>query len=104
MRRWRLRVLAVAAAPIAAVLFAPAVAPLTAHADPGVVVYPGMEIRQDTNLCTVGFVDMADAHGLHRGPLSWQRVGGGQDRQRHRPPGASSATTLPTVPPWRPII
>jgi len=59
MRRWRLRVLAVAAAPIAAGLCAPFVAPLTANADPGVVVFPGMEIRQDTNQCTVGFVDMA---------------------------------------------
>ena len=27
-------------------------------ADPGVAVYPGMEIRQDTNLCTLGFVDL----------------------------------------------
>ncbi|MCU1695677.1 MAG: hypothetical protein JWR34_1740 [Mycobacterium sp.] len=59
MRRWRLRVLAVVAAPIAAGLCAPVVAPLTANADPGVVVFPGMEIRQDTNQCTVGFVDMA---------------------------------------------
>jgi hypothetical protein len=53
-----LRVLAVAVAPIAAVLCAPAVAPLTAHATPGVQVYPGMEVRQDTNLCTLGFVDI----------------------------------------------
>lgn len=30
-----------------------------AAADPGaVVVYPGMEIRQDTNLCTLGFIDV----------------------------------------------
>lgn len=29
----------------------------TADADPSVVVYPGMEIRQDTNVCTLGFVD-----------------------------------------------
>jgi hypothetical protein len=28
-----------------------------AHANPGVVVYPGMEIRQDTNVCTLGYVD-----------------------------------------------
>lgn len=31
----------------------------TADADPSVVVYPGMEIRQDTNVCTLGFVDPA---------------------------------------------
>ncbi|MDT5326499.1 MAG: hypothetical protein QOF25_3651 [Mycobacterium sp.] len=58
MRRWCLRVLAVAVAPIATVLIAPAVVPLTAHATPGVPVYPGMEVRQDTNVCTLGFVDI----------------------------------------------
>jgi hypothetical protein len=30
-----------------------------AYADPGVLVYPGMEIRQGNNLCTLGFVDVA---------------------------------------------
>jgi len=30
-----------------------------AGAAPGVLVYPGMEIRQDTNRCTLGFVDVA---------------------------------------------
>lgn len=33
-----------------------AIAP-NAQADPGVVVSPGMEIRQDTNVCTLGYVD-----------------------------------------------
>ena len=28
-----------------------------AHADPGVLVYPGMEIHQGTNVCTLGYVD-----------------------------------------------
>lgn len=55
MRRRLLSVLAAAAAPIAALL-AP---PTLAQADPGVLVYPGMEIRQDTNVCTLGFVDPA---------------------------------------------
>lgn len=32
------------------------VAPV-AQADPGVVVYPGMEIHQDSNVCTLGYVD-----------------------------------------------
>jgi hypothetical protein len=59
MRRCSLRVLAAAVMPVATVLFAAAVVPLTGHADPGVVVFPGMEIRQDTNQCTVGFVDIA---------------------------------------------
>jgi hypothetical protein len=29
-----------------------------ALADPGGLVFPGMEIRQDTNVCTLGFVDL----------------------------------------------
>jgi hypothetical protein len=51
-----------AAAPAIASLAILSVAHLTesapASALPGVVVYPGMEIRQDTNLCTLGFVDV----------------------------------------------
>nr|WP_167109045.1 hypothetical protein [Mycobacterium sp. DL592] len=45
---------AVAAALTAALCstFAP-----VAQADPGVVVYPGMEIHQDSNVCTLGYVD-----------------------------------------------
>jgi hypothetical protein len=36
----------------------PLAAPLPAHAAP-VTVYPGMEIRQGTNVCTLGYVDPA---------------------------------------------
>ena len=56
MRRQWLRVLAMAACPLVAVAAAGFCAS-TASADPGVLVYPGMEIRQDTNACTLGFVD-----------------------------------------------
>jgi hypothetical protein len=42
-------------AAVAAMTAAPA-APV-ASADPGVVVYPGMEIQQDTNVCTLGYID-----------------------------------------------
>ncbi|MCV7134471.1 hypothetical protein H7J06_15900 [Mycobacterium hodleri] len=54
MRRRRVRaaVLASAAAASLVSLAAPA------GADPGVLVYPGMEIRQGNNLCTLGFVDV----------------------------------------------
>jgi hypothetical protein len=55
VRRRRLRVLAAAAAPIVA-LTVPAA---QAQATPGVLVYPGMEIRQGSNVCTMGFVDPA---------------------------------------------
>ena len=35
----------------------PAVTLPAAHADADVLVYPGMEIRQGTNMCTLGYVD-----------------------------------------------
>ena len=53
MRRRLLCMVATAAAPIIA--FALPCAP--AQATPGVLVYPGMEVRQGTNVCTLGFVD-----------------------------------------------
>ncbi|MCW2688867.1 MAG: hypothetical protein JWR37_3757 [Mycobacterium sp.] len=52
MRRLCLRIAAAAAVAIAA-----AGVPAPAHADPGVVVYPGMEILQGSNICTLGYVD-----------------------------------------------
>ncbi|HEX2214559.1 MAG TPA: hypothetical protein VHH12_14140 [Mycobacterium sp.] len=52
-RRW-LRLFAAAVAPIGALAFlSPPV-----QATPGVLVFPGMEVRQDTNVCTLGYVDM----------------------------------------------
>lgn len=51
-RRW-LRLLAAAVAPIGALTLLTA----PAQASPGVLVFPGMEIRQDTNVCTLGYVD-----------------------------------------------
>ena len=54
MRRRRSRVLAAAIG----VAIAPVVFPAQAHAAP-VAVYPGMEIHQDTNVCTLGFVEPA---------------------------------------------
>ena len=53
MRRRLLCMLATAVAPIIA--FALPSAP--ALATPGVLVFPGMEVRQGTNVCTLGFVD-----------------------------------------------
>ena len=53
MTRLPLRSIAAAAAAVAFGLSVAAVA----QADPGAVVSPGMEIRQDSNLCTLGYVD-----------------------------------------------
>ncbi|WP_183472131.1 hypothetical protein [Mycolicibacterium iranicum] len=48
---------------LSALLLAPAAAVAlqapTAQAQPGVLVFPGMEIHQDTVLCTLGYVDPA---------------------------------------------
>lgn len=38
-----------------------------ALASPGVVVFPGMEIRQDRNMCTLGFVDVQTRTGFTAG-------------------------------------
>ena len=54
MRRHRLRSLAAA---VAASVFALTIPSAQAHADPGVLVYPGMEIHQGSAVCTLGFVD-----------------------------------------------
>jgi hypothetical protein len=53
VRRHWLRSLLAAAAPILALMIPSA----QAHATAGVLVYPGMEIHQGTNVCTLGFVD-----------------------------------------------
>jgi hypothetical protein len=53
VRRSWLRALAGAAAPLVALTIPAA----PAQATPGVLVYPGMEIHQGTNVCTLGFVD-----------------------------------------------
>ncbi|OBI82618.1 hypothetical protein A5663_13965 [Mycobacterium sp. E740] len=53
MRRPWIHVMAAVAVPISAVTLGAS----TAQANPGAPVYPGMEIRQDTNVCTLGFVD-----------------------------------------------
>ena len=56
MRQWRLRRVVLVTVVLASLQLG-AAAP--APADPGsVVVYPGMEIRQDNNRCTLGFVDV----------------------------------------------
>ncbi|WP_284226647.1 Rv1815 family serine proteinase [Mycobacterium antarcticum] len=61
MRRTPLRAVVLAAASIAVLSSAPA------HAAPGVVVHPGMEIRQDTNKCTLAYVDVATRTGYTAG-------------------------------------
>jgi hypothetical protein len=47
------------AATTAAVATWAVVTPVSPAADPGVLVFPGMEVVQDTNVCTLGYVDPA---------------------------------------------
>ncbi len=56
MRPRCLRGLALVFAALVPVMCAPVP---SAQAQPGVLVYPGMEIRQDSHACTLGFVDVA---------------------------------------------
>lgn len=86
LRQQCLRALAVAsAAPIATLAFAvvasfAAVAgSVPASASPGTVVFPGMEIRQGTTLCTLGFVDLATRTAFTAGHC---RGGGGSVTDR----------------------
>ena len=101
MHRNTLRFLAVTATTAAAV----AVPPLPlAHASP-VTVYPGMEIRQNTNLCTLGFVDpglrIAVTAGHCRGTSNVTdkdgNVIGGLAMYRDNTPNGSTVSTNDTI-------
>jgi hypothetical protein len=54
-------------APLAVAMLLSSFAVGPAHADPGALVFPGMEIRQDTNVCTLGFVDLQTRTGYSAG-------------------------------------
>lgn len=58
MRLTRMRAIALATASVATLVVSPLTATAPAGATPGAPVFPGMEIRQDTNKCTLGFVDV----------------------------------------------
>jgi hypothetical protein len=62
-----MRGIVLATASIAALNLVPASLPAQAIAAPGVPVYPGMEIHQDSNRCTLGFVDMQSRTGYTAG-------------------------------------
>lgn len=112
MRQRRLRALAVAtAASIAALNFAHAIAPAPAFASPGVPVHPGMEIRQDTNKCTLGFVDLqmrtayTAGHCRGSGPVSDVNgnVIGYQTVFRDNTPNGATVATNDLISDWEAI-
>jgi hypothetical protein len=80
--------------------FMPFVAPAPAHAAP-VAVYPGMEIHQDTNVCTLGYVDpnlrvaFTAGHCRGSGPVSDKDgnfIGGMALYRDNTPDGSTVAT------------
>ena len=97
MRRHWLRSLVAAAAPILALMIPSA----QAHATPGVLVYPGMEIHQGTNVCTLGFVEpgartaFTAGHCRGDGPVvdrDGKPIGGLAMYRDNTPDGATIAT------------
>ena len=105
-RRW-LRVLVAAITPVAVL----AVSPTAAQADPGVLVYPGMEVHQDTNVCTIGFVDphtrvaFTAGHCRGSGPVS-DRDGhhiGHQATFRDNTPDGATIDTNHQISDWEAI-
>jgi hypothetical protein len=72
-----------------------------AAADPAVVVYPGMEIHQDNNVCTLGYVDpalrvaFAAGHCRGNGPVTDKdgRVIGMLTTFRDNTPDGATVTT-----------
>jgi hypothetical protein len=100
VRRLCLRVSTVAAAAIAALLVPPA----PAQAAP-VPVYPGMEIHQDNNLCTLGFVEpnlrigFTAGHCRGSGPVSDKDGNfiGGLALYRDNTPDGATVTTTDTI-------
>lgn len=82
-----------------------------AQAEPGVVVHPGMEIHQDTNLCTIGFVDIATrtaysaGHCHGSGPVK-DRGGaliGHQTVYRDNTPNGATVSTDHQITDWEAI-
>jgi hypothetical protein len=107
VRLRRLRVLVAAAAGIVA----PILAATPTLADPGVLVYPGMEIHQDTNSCTLGFVDpqlriaFTAGHCRGSGPVTDKdgRFIGNQALFRDNTPDGATIATDHQIADWEAI-
>lgn len=100
-----LRVLVLATASLLAGNVAPAAA------EPGVTVFPGMEIRQDANLCTIGFVDVTTrtaysaGHCRGSGPVKDRNgaVIGNQTTFRDNTPNGATISTDHMITDWETI-
>ncbi|MET0698497.1 MAG: hypothetical protein ABWY93_02430 [Mycobacterium sp.] len=96
----------------AASAIALAVPATPASADPGVVVHPGMEILQDTNVCTLGYVDPAlrvaftAGHCRGSGPVTDTNgtVIGNMATFRDNTPDGATVTTDQTIQDYEAIV
>lgn len=112
--RWgatvRLRCLCVLAVAVVATV-APLLVAAPVQADPGVLVFPGMEIRQDTNVCTLGYVDpqhriaFTAGHCRGSGPVTDKdgRVIGMQALFRDNTPDGATVATDHQITDWEAI-
>ena len=111
-RRW-LRVPAAAAAAIVALML-PSVSSVSfvpAQATAGLLVYPGMEVRQATNVCTLGYVDPQNriaftaGHCRGTGPVSDKdgNVIGSQTLWRDNTPNGATIDTNHQIADWEAI-
>lgn len=94
-----------------ALLFGCCLPPALASAEPGLIVFPGMEIRQDTTVCTIGFVDLQSrtaysaGHCRGSGPVT-DRAGnviGHQAQFRDNTPNGATVTTDHQINDWETI-
>lgn len=87
------------------------VATVSAHASPDVLVFPGMEIRQDTNRCTLGYVDLrtrtafSAGHCHGSGPVTDKsgNVIGHQTLFRDNTPNGATIATDHVITDWEAI-
>ena len=112
MRRLTSRSLASLAALSSAFAFSLAVPAAQASADPGVTVSPGMEIVQDTNVCTLGYVDPAlrvaftAGHCRGQGPVTDTNgnVIGNMATYRDNTPDGATVNTDQTIQDYEAIV
>lgn len=98
-------------ASIAALSVASVLASVPALANPAALVYPGMEIRQGTNVCTLGFVDLQTrtaitaGHCRASGPVEDRdgNVVGNQTLFRDNTPNGATVTTDHPISDWQAI-
>ena len=112
MRSLSSRLLTVACAALSSATLAMALPGTPANADPGVAVSPGMQIIQDSNVCTLGYVDPAlrvaftAGHCRGSGPVTDTngQVIGNMATYRDNTPDGATVTTDQTIQDYEAIV